>query len=329
MSLLIEVPRTDTALRIEERHYEKAPGHHVAREKLPVPEPITNAAESRRMGAKGEVPFFFPSAGRPLYGAFHPADIVDGAKAVVVFCHAIGTEHMLTQRIEVQGARTAASAGFPAFRYNARAHGDSAGEQKELTFTDLVDDACAAADMARELSGASHIVWVGIRFGCLVAAQAMRRRADTVAIGLWEPLHRGIDYFRSLARATFFKNVVEGRRSGVTVENMLEQLEREGELPVVAAFVYRSLFRSARDADLAQSLQNWNGDTLIAQIESRHRLSEDNQCLRSALEQRQGAKVTVAMITQEPAWGMLPISRPQWTSEALLEATKEWLRSLE
>jgi hypothetical protein len=56
---------------------------------------------------------------------------------------------------------------------------------------------------------------------------------------------------------------------------MLEQLEGAGELPVVAAFAHRALYRTARDADLAQSLQNWNGDTLIAQIESGHRLSED------------------------------------------------------
>ena len=105
-----------------------------------------------------------------------------GKRQVIVICHAIGTEHMLTQRIEALGARLAANAGFAAFRYNARAHGDSAGDPRDLTFADLVDDACAAADMARELSGASRIIWIGLRLGCLIAAEAICRRDDTALL---------------------------------------------------------------------------------------------------------------------------------------------------
>jgi len=292
-----------------------------------VPEPIIERSTIRRAGAGGEFPFFFSSAGRPLYGAFHPANAARRKKQVVVICHAIGTEHMLTQRIEALGARLAANAGFAAFRYNARAHGDSAGDPRDLTFEDLIEDACAAADVARELSGASRVIWVGLRLGCLIAAEAIGRRDDSGAFALWEPVHRGADYFRSMMRATFFTHVAKGRRPGGTVDDMQEQLERDGELPVVAGYVYRALYRSAKEADLGQTLE-WAGDTLIAQVQRRPRLSPNNERLKSEIQQR-GGKVTVALISQEPPWNLLTVAKPQWTDDDLLSATKEWLDGLE
>jgi pimeloyl-ACP methyl ester carboxylesterase len=249
---------------------------------------------------------------------------------VLVFCHAIGTEHMLTQRMETLGSRLAANAGFAAFRYHARAHGDSAGESHDVTFDDLIEDACTAADMARQLSGASRIVWVGVRLGCLIAAEAMCRRDDAGAFALWEPLHRGSDYFHSLFRATFFSHIAKGKRPGMTVDDMLKQIERDGEFAVVAGYVYRALYRSACGADLARSLQGWNGPTLIAQVQRRRNLSKDNQHLRSAIEQRGGAtNVAVALISEEPPWNLPSVVRPQWTSDGLLSTTKEWLDGLE
>jgi pimeloyl-ACP methyl ester carboxylesterase len=292
-----------------------------------VPDLITERAFIRR-GATGEYPLFFSSAERPLYGAFHPANRARGNKPVLVICHAIGTEHMLTQRIEALGARAAANTGFAAFCYHARGHGDSAGDPRMLTFADLVDDACAAADLARELSAASRIIWVGLRLGCLIAAEAMRRRHDARALALWEPLHCGTDYFRSMMRATFFTDVARGRRPGGNVDSMLEQLERNGELPIVGGYVYRRLYRDAKEAELRRSLQKWGGDTLIAQVQRRPTLSPDNQRLYQEIQQR-GGMVTAALIRQEPPWHMMPIVKPQWTSESLLDATKEWLHGLE
>ena len=235
---------------------------------------------------------------------------------------------MVTQRMEVLGARTAAKTGFAAFRYDSRAHGDSAGDAKDVTFTDLVDDACAAADYARKLSGATRVIWVGIRFGCLIAAEAMARRDDAAALALWEPLHLGSEYFRTAIRTMLFCQVAQGKRSAETIDDLLKRLDAECMLPVVGTYLYSALSRSAHDADVGRSLLHWSGDTLIAQVQLRPALSANNQRLRSEIEQR-GGKATVALIRQEPAWSMLPLVRPQWASEALLAATAEWLHGME
>jgi len=276
----------------------------------------------------GEMPQFFPSGAESLYGVSYRLRRGSLKDRVLVFCHSLGIEHMVTQRMEVLGARVAVKAGFVAFRYNARAHGDSGGDPQNLTFSDLVDDACAAADHARKLSGAAGVIWVGIRFGCLIAAAAIARRDDAAALALWEPLHRGDDYFRAAARTMLFCQVAQGKRSGASVDDLLKRLDAEGVLPVVGTYLYSTLGRSARDADLGLSLKNWHGDTLIAQVQHRPSLSPDNERIRLEIEQR-GGKTTVALIRQEPTWSMLPLVRPQWTSDALLSTTGEWLHGME
>jgi len=235
---------------------------------------------------------------------------------------------MVTQRMETLGARVAANTGFAAFRYDSRAHGDSAGDPEDVTLADLVADACVAADYARELSGASRIIWVGVRFGCFIAAEAMARRDDARALALWEPLHQGDDYFRAAVRAMLFSQVAQGKPPGATVDELFKRLETYGALPIIGTYIHHSLYHTARAADLSRSLQNWSGATLIAQVQRRPTLSANNQRLRLEIERR-GVKVTLALISQEPAWNMLPLSYPQWTSESLLANTKEWLRELE
>ena len=199
-----------------------------------------------------ELPLFFPSGSEALYGAFYAPLGRDRKDSVLVFAHSLGIEHMVTQRMEVLGARAAAKAGFAVFRYDARAHGDSAGEAKDVTFTDLIDDACAAADYARQVSGAARIVWVGVRFGCLIAAEAMARRDDAVAFALWEPLHQGDEYFRAAIRTMLFCQVAQGKRSGAAVDDLLERLEADGILPVVGTYLYNALWRSAHRCRLGR-----------------------------------------------------------------------------
>ena len=275
-----------------------------------------------------EHPLFFSSASEALYGVFYAPEKAGRKDRVLVFTHSLGIEHMVTQRMQVLGARVAANAGFAAFRYDSRAHGDSTGDPRDMTFSDLVDDACAAADYAYKLSGASKVIWVGVRFGCLIAAEAMSRRDDTAALGLWEPLHQGGEYFRAAVRTMLFCRVAQGKSSGATLDDQLKQLETEGMLPVVGTYLYRALWGSVRDQELSRSLLNWSGQTLIAQVQRRSILSANNQRLLAEIEQR-GGKVTAALISQEPAWTMLPLVRPQWTSDALLTATREWLDGME
>ena len=270
-----------------------------------------------------EQPLWFSSRGGvPLYGVFHRAQTDDEAAAVVLFCHSLGLDHLVSWRMEVLAARAIAAHGYPAFSYHARGHGDSAGSFADVTFETLVTDALEAAEQARQLSGASRIVWIAIRFGALVASTAMRRRDDAAGLALWEPVHRGADHFRALMRRLLFFEVANGRRPALTVDGMIERLGREGEIPLAAEWLHERLYRSAIAADLTRNLDGWHGPTMLAQVQKRELLSTDNTALLESLE-RMGARVTPIAVVEQPTWENP--AEPWWTSARLVEETKGWL----
>lgn len=276
-----------------------------------------------------EQPRFFDSVDQQLYGVFHPAAHRRPGAPVVVFCNSFGPDHVVAWRMEVLAARMAAARGYCAFSFHPRAHGDSTGNFAHLTFESLVEDALAAAHHAREAADTSLIVWVGIGFGALVTAEVIRREASASALALWEPVHRGRDYFRGQLRRALFREIAQGRRPKATVDQLLERLERDGELFLYGERVYPALFRtfyrSAVNLDLARSLEGWHRPAFLAQVQRQARLSPDGAALAAALERR-GAKVAVACLADEPIWNGFD---PPWISDSLLRQTAEWLDGLE
>jgi len=270
-----------------------------------------------------EQPLWFDSHGDvPLYGVFHRAHNRPRARTVALFCHSLGLDHLVTWRMEVLAARALAARGYPAFSYHARGHGDSAGSFADVTFQTLVEDALAASEQARRMAGASEIRWIATRFGALVATAALRRRTDTAGLALWEPVHRGVDHFHALMRRRLFFEVANRYRPSLTVDEMVSQLAREGELPLAAEWLHDRLYRSTLTADLARSMEDWRGPTMLAQVQKRQAWSNDNAALLAALRDA-GAPVTAVAIVEQPTWENP--AEPWWTSPRLGEETIGWL----
>jgi pimeloyl-ACP methyl ester carboxylesterase len=243
---------------------------------------------------------------------------------VVVHCHTLGVEQLTSYRVEVLSARAAAALGFPVLRYHARGHGDSGGDYADVTLETLTEDAVSAADFARRLSGAAGVVWLGVRFGALVAAGALRR-VGAAGLVLWEPVHKPADYFRAMLRNLLFSQVVKGQKPKTTVEQLMGTIEREGHVDVHGYYLHRALVRSAADAELGSLLDGWKGPTLMAQVQSRPRLAPAHAALASAIQGR-GGPMRTAQVNEEPGWHFL--SNPAWEGGGLAERTAEWLDAL-
>ncbi|HYM81434.1 MAG TPA: alpha/beta hydrolase [Candidatus Limnocylindria bacterium] len=267
-------------------------------------------------------PLFFTSAGRPLYAVFHAPERERRNAPVLVHCHTLGVEQLTSYRPEVLNARAAAAAGFPVFRFHARGHGDSSGDFAAVTLATLADDAMAAADQARELSGARRVIWLGVRFGALMAAATIGRRDDAAGLALWEPVHRPADYFRSMLRGVLFSKVAQGQRPDQTVDELLQAVEREGQVDVHGYYLHRALVQSSRQAELGERLGGWLGPTLIAQVQMRPRLADAHAALATSLAER-GAPVRTVLVHEEPGWQL--ISNPPWLGQDLVRHTVEWL----
>jgi pimeloyl-ACP methyl ester carboxylesterase len=271
-----------------------------------------------------ETPEFFESAGRPVYGmTYRPANARVSAP-VVVHCHSLGVEQLTSYRSEVITARETAAQGIPTFRYHARGHGDSGGDYAAVTLDGLVEDALAAADRARANTGARSVVFLGVRFGALVAARAAAQRTDVAGLALWEPVQRGEDYFRGMLRALLLSQLASGRRPGATVDDMMAVIDRDGRIDVHGYYLHEGIVRSARAATLAESLEQVGWPVLLVQIQARPTLTRAHRAFAERLGQ--GAAVTTAVVAEEPGWHF--ISNPAWRNAQLTRLTAEWLDAL-
>jgi pimeloyl-ACP methyl ester carboxylesterase len=231
---------------------------------------------------------------------------------------------MVPTRMLAMAVRQAAALGYPAMLYHSRGHGDSSGDFAEVTLDGLVEDALSAAACVRERSGARRVIFMGVRFGTMVAATALSQYRDCAGLILWEPVHRGSDYFRQFVRGLLFAAVARGQKLGETADDILKRVERDGRADIHATYLHAKFYLSSREADLAETIQSWHGPTLIAQIQPRLGMSPDNQKLATSLEAR-GAKVTSVRISEEPGWQFWRIP---WVSTPLLEQTGAWLNAL-
>lgn len=272
--------------------------------------------------ASQEFPEFFESDGRPLYGVLHRPAAARASAPVIVHCHSLGVEQLTNYRNEVLVARAAARRGLASFRFHGRGHGDSSGSFADASLEGLADDACAAADRARELTGASRVVWLATRFGALVAARALAKRGDGAGLVLWEPVTVMKDYVRSVLRTLLMSQIAGGSRPDATVDQLLERLEREGAVDVHGYLLHRTIVASASRQTLAEALGSWSGPTLVVQVQSRRSIAPPVEALAAQLATR-GCATRVERVAEEPGWNF--VSNPAWQSPVLVTLTEEWL----
>lgn len=293
----------------------------------------TPSADSR--AAAPERPFFFEVDGSPVYAVLHEAAPGRYAPPVVVHVHGLGVEGITLYRQEVLTARAAAVAGFPVLRFHARGHGDSAGAAGDVTLATLVADARAAADEAKRQTGATRVIWLGVRLGALVAACAGGPRSgrdDAAAFVLWEPVAKPADFFRQQLRTLLFSQVAGGKKPDATVDQLLARVAADGHLDVLGYLLYQTTLESLAGASLADELAGVQVPVRLVQMQARAKLAPAHQQLLDAIvaapraDAGRTADVASALIHEEPGYQLM--TNPAWQCEALTRVTVEWLNAL-
>jgi len=239
---------------------------------------------------------------------------------IVMFCNCL-SENYWEWRAEVAAARAIAARGYTTFSFHPRAHGDSAGDPAEMTIDGLIDDAVAAVDRARSMSAAARVVWVGIRFGAIVAAGAISRRGGA-ALALWEPVIEPKDYFAKLMRHVLYYELSQGMRPSVTVEEMRRLLERDGRVAVLTFDLYRKFTESASKLNLPGLLADWRGPAYLSQFQVHSKLSRENSRLKDLFASR-GIRVTASAGPHASEAG-----DPWQHPETEIDRMREWLDGL-
>jgi exosortase A-associated hydrolase 2 len=172
--------------------------------------------------ALDEIPLFFPSGDRALFGVLHRPPAGAGARPAFVFCHPLAEEKLWTHRVFVSYARQLAAAGYPVLRFDATGNGDSEGNFSDLSMTILCDDVRAAIAEVRRQTGATAVSLLGLRLGATVAMMVADEVPDIRELVLWAPVTDGEKYLQELLRVNLltqmatFKEIRQERPALVT-----------------------------------------------------------------------------------------------------------------
>lgn len=144
-------------------------------------------------------PLHFGDSDRILYGVYHEAEKRAARAPAVLLFNPFGEEAIRAYRtFKVLSDRLARN-GISVLRFDYFGTGDSGGEDLDVTFSGMIEDAIHAQDELEALSGARNFVWIGLGLGGAVALDAaLKLRLSLAQVFLWDAVLRGSNYLETL-----------------------------------------------------------------------------------------------------------------------------------
>lgn len=145
-------------------------------------------------------PICFGNSARHLFGIYHAPQAQDWAsRPAVILCNAFGQEAIRAHRFQRLLAERLTRAGHAVLRFDYYGTGDSMGDDADVNLDGWSQDLLAAHRELQRRSGATRIVWAGMRLGATAALQAAHNApANLASLVLWEPVLDGARYLAYL-----------------------------------------------------------------------------------------------------------------------------------
>lgn len=142
---------------------------------------------------------YFGSSRRQLFGAYHAPTVA--GRGAAVLCPPWGAEYLVAHRVLRRLAERLSERGYHALRFDYYGTGDSGGDRDEGDLASWGEDAAAAVDELRDMSGFPTVAAFGIRLGAVVAWRLAQRRDDVHTVVMWDPVANGNAYVQELLSA--------------------------------------------------------------------------------------------------------------------------------
>jgi pimeloyl-ACP methyl ester carboxylesterase len=181
-----------------------------------------------------------------------------------VVCHAFGSEQVDLHMTDIAVARRLAGAGYPVLRFHCQGYGDSDDVFTPATPGSHLRDTMDAVRRLPALAGVERVGTIGSRFGATVAALAAEA-ASLPRLVMVAPIVSGARYVTELLRSRVLTEMLKGG-SGVTVEELKAELEREGTVNIKGLALHRHVAEELRGVDLMASMRTFAGRALVVQV---------------------------------------------------------------
>lgn len=140
-------------------------------------------------------PFNFGPDDRRLFAIHSPRPAGAAPKTGVLLCNAFGREAIRAHRLYRVLADRLSRSGCDVLRFDYFGTGDSDGDDLDADLDGWSADVHAAHSELVRRAEVTKVVWLGMRIGAAVAAEAAQRAPARLArLILWDPILDGRDY---------------------------------------------------------------------------------------------------------------------------------------
>ena len=240
-------------------------------------------------------------------------------RAGVVVASSLYTDKARLYRSEVSLARRLAIAGFAVQRFDYRSFGHSDGETGDTTVERMTEDLDTARRNLEVLAGTSEVLFIGVRFGALLAASTDLRFSRAV---LWDPVLDGTSYFRHAFRAHMVGRL---SRTGTDATPQV-QLTTTGRANVLGFTVSKRLVESSERLVLAEAGERSLAGADVLWVQSGQSSSNAEQRSIESLELH-ARSLSVSRVPADDS-GWFVGAKPLQASEAV-DSVVRWMTAEE
>jgi exosortase A-associated hydrolase 2 len=264
------------------------------------------------------VAFFLPVADGQRFCIFHEPRGV--AKGALLYLHPFAEEMNKARRMAALQARLLAQNGYAVLQLDLHGCGDSSGDFGDATWESWLLDVHAAHSWLRTHCAAPLWLW-GLRSGCLLAAEAVRRLDVTANFLFWQPVVSGKQYLQQFLRLKVAGEMMSGESKGV-MEALKAQLAAGQSVEIAGYALSAGMARGLESAELSPATQPGRVCWLEVSARPEATLAPASQ---KRIEQWQaaGCAVDSAVLPAPTFWQTAEIEE----APALLDATLAALRS--
>lgn len=254
-------------------------------------------------GIRSEV-FFLPLGGNRQLCVLH-RPVAEPPRGAIVYLHPFAEELNKSRRAAAVGSRALAAAGWVVLQIDLLGCGDSSGDFSDATWEEWVAGVQTAHAWIVGRWGPHCWIW-GLRAGCLLAAEWVRRSREAPNLLFWQPVVSGNRHLEQFLRLKVASGMLGSDPARAGTRGLKAQLAQGESLEIAGYRLSPSLASGLGAADL--ELVGYQGRIIWCEVSSSVPASLSPAArTRVARIEEQGAQIETVVVQGPPFWQTLEI----------------------